>query len=89
MHGGASVGGSESMGKYNRLVGWSSNLSPKLIGGGGRSTGFLQSAVRRNCVHGEALVPLTFSLGEALATARQGLCDPSSPRGGAGLPRHT
>lgn len=52
------------MGKYDRLVGWSSNLPPKLGGRGGRSTGFLQSAVRRNFVHGEALVPLTFSLGE-------------------------
>ena len=74
---------------YNRLVGQSFILPPKHAGGNGRLAGFLQSAVRRNCVHGESLAPVTFPGGEALGTARQGLCALSSPRGGTGLPGYT
>lgn len=57
MRGGASVRGSGPVGKYNRLVGGSSNPPPKLTCG--RPSGFLQVAVRRNYVHWEALVPKT------------------------------
>lgn len=42
--------GNGPTGKCNRLVGRSSNLPPKLVGGRGRSSRFLQPAVRRNCV---------------------------------------
>lgn len=47
--------GEWAKGKYNRLVGGSSNLPPKRMGGGGRPSRFLQLAVRRNYVHWEAL----------------------------------